>query len=235
MRIKKNPLQDINFYYSGVDITYDNQTSNDHGERCKDDYCRCSTIENQRVTNVDMLQVVEKIVEPPAARRGLDIEKYAIDKYCIDRILTSYKVFDPNNWNIKVCPGYYGEEINCVSINTEVATKVDQEITRITSLPSINDKVREILILEYGYLLDILKTCQFRVDSVDKANIIFPRKEYYTKLDKASVDRYIDYTLPRGIVIFSAANNSWRVIDGYHRISAAKPGKVEVIIGEVQL
>jgi hypothetical protein len=220
MRKKKEPepkktphVTGVNFRWHGVDVKYENGT----GHCTCEDYCRCSTIVNTRVTNVDIQKVLGRVVE------GCGVNE--MDLYCIDRILRTFKVWEQKAWKVGVHSGYYGEELGDVTLNQ--ATEIDQAIDNVLSMGSGRLKIEYLLELEYGYLLEALFDCTYTIETLDKTKINF-QQEHYTKLDKAAVDIYIDYPHPRGIVL--ERNGKYRLIDGYHRNAAVKSGPVKVIV-----
>lgn len=204
----RQPLAEISFYYYGVNVDYD---SNRSGCTCDDYACRCSRIVNAHVTKVDLPSVGERISVERKTKNEIDL-------YCIDRVLAAYKIYDKDFWNIKICNGYYGQEIDSVKLDPTRANKIDAELDRILGLKSTTEKIEALLTLEYGYVLDALFNCEYEIKEIDKTDIKFQR-EHYTKLDQSVIESYKKYDLPRGIVV--AERDKYRLIDGYHRVSAA--------------
>lgn len=214
MKYRKSPesLGSINFRYDGVDCEYERNNNNC---RCED-YCRCATITNAHVTSVNTKEVTQKVAEYLGVTSELDV-------YCVNRILSSFKVYNNEAWDVRVCGGYYGEEIGGIFLKQ--AYKIEQEAQSILALKNSSEKVEAVLTLEYGYLLDILFNCRYYIKTIDRSKICYQR-EHYTKLDRSAVEAYKDYSLPRGIVQLQS-NGRYRLIDGYHRI-AASTGQEEV-------
>ena len=50
----------MNFQYCGVEYDYDSNSDDCH---CFPDYCRCSTIENAKVTSVNVSMMVKHFIE----------------------------------------------------------------------------------------------------------------------------------------------------------------------------
>jgi hypothetical protein len=236
MRKTKYPvkLEGYNFRYL-VDVEYDTEYHCDEEENCdeegnsfcKNDFCRCSTIENTRIEKgIDILYIVQAVLSPKSS---------IIDEYCVERILRINKIYDTDPYHdmldIEVCRGYYGEEIGSVTLDRQIAKKIDEEVAKMLSL-SDNDKIRYVLELEYGYVLESLKNLTFSIKEVDKENIIFAQKEYAKKLDKEMVEQYKDWNdLPRGICLKEDNVEKYRIIDGYHRCMAATD-KLKIFVGE---
>jgi len=153
-----------------------------------------------------------------------------IDHYCINRILTILKVWDPDNWDINVSSGYYGEEIQSVELKYGIAADIEDQLNKILfDLKTTKEKIEALLILEYGYILQKIQNCNYRIETVAKNKIIFQR-EHYQKLDRAAIKAYEDYSLPVGIVFED--NNTHTLIDGYHRIAASKTDKIKVFVAQ---
>jgi hypothetical protein len=197
------------FRWSGIDYDY---KAGRHSCKCGDDYCRCGTVENAHVTDIDMEQLAESISQNLSE----------IDQYCVDRVLSIYKVWDKSKWNVAVEAGYYGEEIGEVTLNEDLATKVDFRIEEVLSFETTSAKIEALLVLEYGYLLPELRGRCYNLTNIPKDDIVSQR-EHYVKLDREIVESYTDYKLPRGIVVpVSTTPFKYRLIDGYHRVAATK-------------
>lgn len=210
----KPPLSSINFYWEpGFKIKYENYRSCQHGSDCCDnDYCRCGIIENAEVTEVgDITGCFETSNE--------------FSKYCVDRLLVARKIWDSDKWEVRVQWGYYGQEIDGVYLKN--AEAIENEVNKLLGL-SDADKLKYVLNLEYGYILDVLENKAFEICEVDKSSIIFGQEGHYKKCDKDIVEKYRDYELPRGICVKDGTK--YRVIDGYHRISACQDEKVKIIV-----
>lgn len=226
-----------NSFLYKVDINYDRHYSCDENGCDKEGICRCCKIINQCVTNVDIQLLSEHIfnmlidTNTSQGKRDAYISDIlyggkSIDIYCIDRILRHYKVYDPKSWDIEIYDWYYGEEIKEVSIKEDIFIKVMNDISNIMSMGNISDKIRYILTLEYGYLLDFLKEGEFNLIKINKSNIDFSLSSYkqiknvFLKIVNHKIDYYDSrYILPRGIVL--KVGDKFKIIDGYHRINSA--------------
>lgn len=205
MKKKNENRFDLNFEYI-VDLDYDRTRYNCQCE----DICRCSTISNARIVSCNNYRVTKHICD------FYNLTS-TIDQYCVDRIVSIYRLYDTNSYTINIGGGYYGEEIHGVYINESIATKINEHIQQIKSLSSLKDKVEYILKLEYGYLIDGLDG-NWEIATVKKTQIKFGNREHYHKLDRIAIDSYSEYDLPRGIGIKNC--DEIRLIDGYHRVSA---------------
>lgn len=212
-------LKDYNFHYiHGCEYDYENYYDCHNGSDCCDnDYCRCGVIENARVTDVPKNFVADLF-------NGLSV----FDHYCIDRILACHKVWDTRSYEVRVCGGYYGQEIDGVYF--ENGFKADNDINALLIQSSDAKKLEFILKLEYGYVLDELEGKTPVIKEILKDRLKFGQQDHLKKLDRDAVDYYKDYELPRGLVVHYGP--LYKVIDGYHRISACNEEITKVVVCE---
>lgn len=157
-----------------------------------------------------------------------------VDLYCIDRILRIHKIYDKNQWNVIISYGYYGDEIENVSIKNDIFIKIENDIIKVSEIQSFNKKIEFILKLEYGYVLDKLINKKFKIVEVDIDDIILGQKKYKESLSVSSYydDDNYDYNLHnikliKGICLYN--NEKWNLIDGYHRLVSTKSNKIKII------
>lgn len=207
---KTGELTGRSFYMS---VDYDTYYACRNGSDCCDnDYCRCGVINNARIE--EKYLSTEDVMNTVFNRKDLS----EIDAYCLERVYAAYKVWDADNWEVQVTGGYYGQEIGGCYFNTNEALKIDAAANALLALKTTRAKIEYILTLEYGHLLESVKDKRWSVKEVSKDKIHFGQEDHYRKLDRTVVDRYVEYNLPRGICLFK--DGKYRVIDGYHRISA---------------
>lgn len=201
-----------------VDCSYDITESSYHYELCANDYCRCTTLENLKVESFS--------TEKMALAYGYVPKKYkkSIDVYGLERILNHFikdgECFDP-----AATGGYYGEELGSIKLHYDIGLKVDEAWSNYIKLNTLKAKVLFLLNLEYGYILDSLKNARFVIRIINKDCIVFPNQNYYKNLDNRNYD---NYELILGIC--KKSGQKYEVIDGYHRISVAKPKKIQIIV-----
>jgi len=197
-----------------VDVDYDNGT--DECE-CGDDYCRCSTIVNTQVSSVPYEKLAEEIAP-----------ESILLKYCVERILRHFKPLrEQSSWDIEVEGGYYGEELGEVKLDKNVAETL---ATILHSLEDATDNqaVETALNVEYGFILPTLKDKTWTLERVAVAELDLGNKHHAANLDEERVDSYRVEKQPV-IGLLLKADNKYRVIDGYHRITAAKRDKKQVV------
>ena len=217
-----------NDFRYGVDYDYDTEHScADSGCDCEG-ICRCGRIYNPRVTEVRISSITEDIYkflegdDKKAKRRSQRISEIfgvrdeIVDRYCIHRILTFHKVWDPENWTVGVEGGYYGEEIGEVELALSVMSKVETDCADMYRLGTASDKIRFVLRLEYGKLLRGLAKAEFELASISLKDLDFKKMSqmHIDTVTSENLQHYYQYDLPRGII------RGDKIIDGFHRILA---------------
>lgn len=225
-------LKDID-YIGYIDYDSNPEEAYDHDERCKDDYCRCTTL-HPTINSFDYKDIVKRICE----QFNIENEKII---YCIDRICSTLKNED---FYCNVCGGYYGEEMDSIVIdNYDILNKLEEniniklarknKIAKINESVELDDNIRNILIMEYGYLLDDLKNATFSIIEIDPKHIILSQTEHAKNLNKDKVNGYKNHQGICGVV--KEKNGIYRVIDGYHRITAnLNKSKIKVILSNTK-
>jgi hypothetical protein len=234
-------LKDITFQYNGVYVDYNYNNDCENYGCDEEGICRCGTIYDEHVESVDVSLLVKKIYDDffeqgKAADRNNAINEVLygigkdIDIYTIDRIIRSYKIWESENWNIEIEGGYYGQEVNDVTIKESIANKIEEELMTVFSLPSLKEKIEYLLKVEYGKILPEITDSNYESITIDKDDIIFGTEKHLDKVMKKDLDFYSDknYNGIRGIV--KKSGDKWRVIDGYHRIFSTKFPRVKVLV-----
>lgn len=218
--MKKSVFKKTNLY---CEVDYDYERSQCTCNAYENgDYCRCTTIENAWIEKVNVNDVVNELY-----RNHSKTDSY-IDKYCFDRICYAFKIYDKYLYEIEICGGYYGEEIEGVYFYDE--EKIVNAYRDVISFDTDIEKIRYCLKLEYGCLLNcVVSASSAIIDKLPPYNICLPQKEYFAKLDKNVIEEYKDRALP--IAVCVKDGNRLRLIDGYHRFVANKDrNTIEIII-----
>lgn len=150
-----------------------------------------------------------------------------IDIYCLERILTINRIWEAINWDWYHSNGYYGHEIDKIIVNSEIADLINHQVNECEKLVTLKDKVEYLLKLEYGYILDSLQDCNYQIDEVDRDLIFFPQKAHFEKVKKRSSYKNRSKDNIMGLCLFE--DGSYRVIDGYNRLSQSKSKSVTII------
>lgn len=194
--------------------------------------CRCRSIESAHIEEVHELDVPELLCQLQTNRD----KKYTPQElYGIDRILRT-SVIEPDDFYIETCQGYYGEETGAVTLEGGSLTRLEERVDKYLRVAHKPTKaIPALLRQEYGHVLPELQGKSFRVQSVPLSQLDFPAKQHANTLDAGRVQKYQAYFssvgtgsknlsqkwLPVGVTQ-AQANGRYRVIDGYHRLHAAK-------------
>ena len=230
----------VSFKYQ-TNYDYDaNRDCSAHG--CDEEgICRCETLENAHVVTVDIPSIVNEIYNSIfdsslSSKRNSTINSILggvskeIDIYTIDRILRINKAYEPTNWEVQVCGGYYGQEIDDVLLENSVAQKIENQINEALSIIDLTPRIEYLLMLEYGSILPALQGRQYSIETVERDSIIFGSDEHYRKVNTKSLGHYSDknYDGIRGIALVK--DGKFRLIDGYHRSSTSENIKIQLLI-----
>jgi len=203
--------------------------------------CRCGTIDNAHVISVNIPNMVNEIYsnyfdDTLATKRNSTINSILggvskeIDIYTIDRILRINKAYEPTNWEVQVCGGYYGQEIDDIILEDSVAGKIQNQLDKAFDIIDLTSRIEYLLMLEYGEILPALQGRQYSIETVERDSIIFGSDEHYRKVNTKSLDHYSDknYTGIRGIALVK--DDRYRLIDGYHRSSTSENINIKLLI-----
>ena len=231
----------------GVDFKYDlrydyhDYTSCSESGCNEEGICRCSIIEDARVISVNIPNMVNHIYDnyfddSISTKRNSTINSILggvskeIDIYTIDRILRINKVYLPENWEVQICGGYYGQEIDDILLEDSIARKIEDQLDKAFSIIDLSERVEYLLMLEYGKILPELEGLKYSIETIERDSIIFGSDEHYKNVLKEDLEHYSDknYCSIRGIVI--SKGDKYRLIDGYHRCSKSENRLIKVLI-----
>ena len=185
------------------------------------DYCRCTTIDHAWVESVYVKDVIDKLYNKYSR------EDSEINKYCFDRICSIFKIYDKDYYEVESCYGYYGEEIEGVYFDNE--KKIVEAFNEVLDLDSDIDKIKFVLELEYGYLIDkVSKATVAYIRPVPTRHITLPQQEYFVKLDREVIEDYKNRKLP--IAVCVECGGYYKLVDGYHRFVANRDRATNKII-----
>ena len=224
-----NRALNIDFYYNGVneinyEYSYDCEANN-----C-DSICRCGRMEDVYIkpNSIDEEQVIDGIINNifSTINKKILLDNEILE-YCIERILRRCNLGDESNYYVDYGPSYYGDEINCVSLQN--IGILSNKIAMMFSKSPL-ELIKFVLEDEYGYLIESVekaKNCFIKIVSSNK--LVIPNKRYSNKLDSKKIEKYKDYKYPIGIYVKNY--KKYKVIDGYHRYFAlVKPNTEHKII-----
>ncbi len=201
-------LGDRNWQYA---VRYDYDTIYPGGYCQCPDYCRCSKIVNAKVKDVDAQFIAELLVKNwlETGMRLKQPSDRALLAYTVERVLTAGNVYLPENWDIRVVGGYYGQEVD--KIRWTGPEQVDGNLTALTATNDTNEWVKISLIAEYGFMLDELDGATFDIATVNLDQI------HVTRPAKPDRRKATDDNTPAGLVLDNGTG--LRLIDGHHRFT----------------
>ena len=137
------------------------------------------------------------------------------------------KIYNKDYYEVETCGGYYGEEIEGVYFENE--KKVVEAFNEVLAFDNDVEKIKFVLELEYGYLLDKVKNAKVAYIQPMATKIIdLPQHEYFVKLDREVIDGYKNRKLP--IAVCTECGGRYKLVDGYHRFVANKERATNQII-----
>jgi hypothetical protein len=227
-------LNHIELYKDGVEVSY-TRCYNCEESGCRD-ICRCSIIINIE-KKVDTNRIIEKIYnlyfdDSLETKRNSKLSELLwnigddINFYTIDRISRYFKIWD--NIEVDKTGGFYGEEIESITISN--SEKLVELINKGLSINDLNSRVEYLLGLEYGYLLPELENRNWELSEINIDDIEIRNESHLESVSNKVLNHYNNYKGIMGVVILTK-NDKWRLIDGYHRLSKCKKGKVKVLKG----
>lgn len=175
-----NFLAESKCYKYIIDAEYDYDAEcpcDEDPEICANDYCRCRRISNQRITNVkgswslaENIAGIETVYSKDINNKYIKIKNppntNPILLYCIERILVSSNFYNEDNWEIGVEGGYYGEEIGDITPSEDLVTEINLKLKNLQYIEDDSERIKFILTLEYGCLLEELKDLTFSLEEV---------------------------------------------------------------------
>jgi hypothetical protein len=200
--------------------------------------CRCGRINDAHVESVDLsyltIEIYDQLVpsDKKSKKRDTKLSNLLyggeiVDKYCIYRILSINKVWHPDLWEVNTTGGYYGDEIDDVTLDIVTLSRVSTQCSKLFDFTTLRDKLLYVIELEYGTILDELKDCDFELITIYKNHIDFKKlnQNHIRNVKMEDLSHYCEdkYDLPRGIVRGEIDN--YKIVDGFHRIIAASDKK----------
>ena len=197
---------------------------------CNDEgICRCSTIEDAHIEDVDVRSIVDEIYNlyfdnSKSTKRNNTINSILygmgkeIDIYTIDRILRAHKIWKYDNWDISIEGGYYGEELGDIKIEESLVKRIETDLDLAFDIDDLDKRIEFILNVEYGHILPELVNSKYEIAEIKKSDIIFGSDGHYKKIQTENLEHYSNkkYSGIRGIV--KEKDGKFRLIDGYHRV-----------------
>jgi len=211
---KTRYIENINWRWV-LDFDYDYTYPCD--DQCNDGYCRCGVVGG--LNYVTIKHVADQIEDITV-----------IERYCIGRIITSFKMWDENYWDIESSGGYYGEEVEGIVFQRE--NELLKAINDILSFSDPMDKIRFVLELEYASIKPVAGMLSAEVIEASYDSLKTPNDSYARMVKKKEVD-FVTLNDEIPIGVYKIDGDSYVLIDGYHRFNKAgleKKVKVKIVV-----
>lgn len=147
--------------------------------------------------------------------------------YCIERILSNYKLWDISNWEYTYINGYYGHEVDSLLLDETIGSRILLDIEKVIELQSFKDKVEFLLFQEYGFILETLTNCRYEIKRISRNDLYFPQTRHLEIVKKN--DWYLDRKRTSIMGICIEESGRFRVVDGYNRLSQTNHKMVTII------
>ena len=240
---------DNNFIYC-LDYTLDGYYNcENHG--CNDEgICRCYTITDCKINQISIPKIAQKIFLDYFDTRS---ESYSRDQklfgliyntdplelpffwqYVINRLLVLNKVYLKENWKSNWSSGYYGDELDSISIEDTLFKKLQTDLEKVIELNQIPQVVEYLLEKEYGYVIDKIKGKSYTIEEIDTFDLFFPQNNHHQKVLSKDLsyldDKYFGNNSDdiQGVCI--KEGNKYKVIDGYHRLTYFSKKNLKITI-----
>lgn len=179
-----------------------------HTEPCNNYYGCITHIDGGRIIKVHHENIYEGIT--------LKNKINNIRDYCLNRFVR--KNFTTDSFNFDIKSGYYGDEPGC-SLNETTAEKLDLFIDLLNNkLINETTLVEMVLIDEYGFILDELKNKSWAYKTLPIKDIMPTGGMRH--VSKELIEKYSENEWQLSCVC-QKIGDKFRLIDGYHRYSAA--------------
>lgn len=208
----KQPIADLNLQYA-LDYRLEEMTNCD--ERC-DPYCRCSIITDVQFGELSSRDIIYPVLNNLNKK---DIrKKNPIFEYCLERVVSRIRSEDLE-W--EAAGGYYGQEL------MRIVLRDPSLLEDFLELRTPTEWIEYYLTKEYGYVLDEFKDKEWVLEKIPLSEVEIPHA--YRPLDEEQINKYFNqYNRDKvTLCVLTRANNS--LIDGYHRLMAAKKAETKQI------
>lgn len=147
-----------------------------------------------------------------------------VKNYCLNRFIN--RNITKDSYKFEISTGFYGDEPGA-KLNSSVETEVNVFIDTLNGNISDDELIEMIFIDEYGFILDELKNKTWIFKNLPIKNIIPSGGMRHTSKD--IIEKYTENEWQLSCVC-QKVGDKYRLIDGYHRYSAAfKLNKKKII------
>jgi len=225
----KRPFEFFNkdFHYSSA-VEYSCEYDSPANCDCSDLH-RCSRITDVKIGSVSISSIVDNLARHLSRNHRNLSPMSKKTKYCIDRFLRAKKVYNPENWDIGISNGYYGEEIDGVHFHGG-QKELNKELFKLLKMP-FDKQIEETLKLEYGFLLPELENQKWVVSEISKSYLKLGNERWAKKI--LTDNYYNNDNMPEIKGLALKQGNYYRLMDGYHRILALEDQKIKIITNKI--
>lgn len=223
LKMKTKKWKELDFNYRGVIAEYNTiYECDDDASGCDSFCCRCGKIDTPTAV-IDTAAAASTLVD--YAEIPGDIQ---INVYCIERILSHFKMYLADSFFVDITSGYYGEEIGGISMDgpSELYTALDI----FSKLKGTSAKIEFILKLEYDKVLPSILNRKWSIEKVSKLRLVLGNKKRVDAVKKEDCSMYAGWPLAKGIAIFK--RDRYHLIDGYHRVQASDKDNILMLVGK---
>jgi hypothetical protein len=135
-------------------------------------------------------------------------------------------MYNCENYEVHVCRGYYGDEICGVTMSPPEG--LIKTLCDFVLLKESSRKIEYILNLEYNKVLPECKDREWEIKEIQRDLIHMGSEDHANRVKNEDLSMYKNWNLPCGIVI--KQGKKYRLIDGYHRMTASTKDKVKVVV-----
>ena len=182
------------------------------------------------ISSLETLSETEKLRENSLKEILFDYDHKLLSFYTMDRILRINKIWNNESWYAEWESGFYGDEVNFLTIKEDILNKIIEEYDVINNIWDLSEKIKLLLKLENGFLLKNLTNKKCKIKEVQLEDLVFGQKNHLYKVIQENNEHYLDRNypkeLPKGVCILE--NKKWRIIDGYHRLSTTNNKTVKI-------
>lgn len=143
----------------------------------------------------------------------------SLDYFLLDRFIQHNNLLqDPKNWKVDKA------NKTALFLAKDQISVIEAEYQKFQK-QSLNDQINYLLNDEYGFLLPEISDGQWEVVEVSLKQLIMPNEKYVKNLAKEIIDDYtLQLTQGKELIggLYLPRNEYYRLIDGYHRLSALK-------------
>lgn len=207
---------------------------------CVESSCQCSYIENVIISKINFQLLVRKIYDIYFDKSNQTKRLFklnfilngitsTLEFYIIERICSHYKLWSDKSYLPNIEDSYYGKVIKGFKIKEEILNEIISKIDSFLKIEKIEDKVYNLLYMEYGSILPSISNKKIRITKIDKNKISILNKEYYNDIQN-KVQVYNNYNGICGVVLKD--NYNYYLVDGHNRILSSNKKNVTIILLE---